>query len=361
MSMDGFALGERPVGPGASCLVIAEAGVNHNGDLHLAHRLIDAAAHAGADAVKFQTFSAERLVSPRAPKAAYQRRQTGEGGNQLDMLKELELSADDFGVLQQHAHDRHILFLSTPFDEESADMLAGLDVPAFKLGSGEVTNLPLLRHVAAFGRPVILSTGMAYLGEVEVAVRALREGGCEDLALLHCVSNYPADPADANLLAMATLAAAFAVPVGYSDHTPGVAVALAAVAMGACIIEKHFTLDQSLPGPDHAASLEPGELQALVRGIRTVETAFGDGIKEPRPAERDTRQVARRSLFLRRAVRAGDFINAGDLVALRPADGISPADMDKVIGRPAARALAAGSLLTWDLIGARPAVRAVAD
>ncbi len=345
--MENVNIGSLSIGPDYPCFIIAEAGVNHNGDLELARRLVDAAAEAGADAVKFQTFRADRLVSPTAPKAAYQRQTTDASESQLDMLRRLELSPAAHRELNDYCRQRGLIFLSTPFDEESADLLDELDVPAFKIGSGEVTNHPFLEYVARKGRPVILSTGMSYLSEVDEAVRVLRSAGCEQLILLHCVSNYPAAPADANLKAMQTLATAFDVPVGYSDHTPGIEVALAAVALGACVIEKHFTLDRNLPGPDHRASLEPHELRALIAGVRTVERALGDGTKRPVPAEADTRAVARRSLAARADIPAGVIVEAGILTALRPAGGIPPSLVRHVIGRRTRRPLNAGQFIDW--------------
>lgn len=340
-------LGEKQIGSGFSCFVIAEAGVNHNGDLGLAERLIDCAADAKADAVKFQTFSAARVIAPDAPKAAYQKRLTDPGQSQLDMARQWELSEADFRRLAAHCRRRKIMFLSTPFDEPSVDLLVRLDVPGFKIASGEVTNLPLLRHVAATGLPAILSTGMSDLAEVTAAVGVLRAGGCKELALLHCVSNYPAPAAEINLRAMRTLEEAFQLPVGYSDHTTGIEIALAAVALGASIIEKHFTLDKNLPGPDHQASLDPVELETMIRHIRTVETAMGDGVKRLMPSEADTKRVARRSLYLTRAKKMGEVIAAEDLIALRPDGGVSPMDLDSVVGRRLARNLNAGAKLDW--------------
>jgi len=342
-----IAIGQRIVGPDCPCFVIAEAGVNHNGDLELARRLVDVAAEAGADAVKFQTFRADRLVSPTAPKASYQRQTTDAGESQLEMLQRLELSPAAHRELVAHCRQRHVTFLSTPFDEESAALLDSLDVPAFKIGSGEVTNHPFLEYIARKGRPIILSTGMSYLGEVDEAVRVLRHAGCEQLILLHCVSNYPASPADANLRAMQTMAVAFDLPIGYSDHTPGIEVALAAVALGACVIEKHFTLDRNLPGPDHRASLEPDELRALIAGVRVVERALGDGVKRPFPAEADTRAVARRSLAARADIPAGTVLQAAMLTALRPASGIPATLIGGVIGRRTRHPLAAGQFVDW--------------
>ncbi len=342
-----FKIGGRRIGDG-HCFVIAEAGVNHDGDPARAVALIDAAVAAGADAVKFQTFKAERVASSSAPKAAYQAAATGGAQSQLDMIRGLELDAGQFRVLKQHCDKRGILFLSTPFDGESVDVLRDLNVAAFKVPSGEITNLALLRHIAAQGRPVILSTGMAFLEEVERAVTTLAEAGVTELAILHCVSNYPAADVDVNLRAMATMAAHFGVPVGYSDHTLGIDVSLAAAALGAAIIEKHFTLDATLPGPDHRASLEPAALAAMVSGIRRIEAALGDGIKRPCLAEEDTRRVARRSLFVDRNLALGETIAPADIVALRPGGGIGAEKLDRVIGRRMKREVAAGDMLAWD-------------
>ena len=322
--------------------VIAEAGVNHNGDPALAVRLVDAAADAGADAVKFQTFRAEALATAAAPKAAYQLRGDGKRESQLDMLKRLELSPEGHRRALARARARGIRFLSTPFDEESADFLAALGVPVFKLPSGEVTNHPLLRHVARKGRPVILSTGMCTLAEVREAVAVLRRAGCRDLTLLHCVSSYPADPKDANLRAMKTMADAFRLPVGWSDHTPGWATAVAAVALGAAVVEKHFTLDKALPGPDHAMSLDPAELKAFVAAVREAAACLGDGVKRPRPCEEAIRRVARRSLVLRSPLPKGARLTAADLTAKRPGTGLPPSRLASVVGRRLRRATPAG-------------------
>lgn len=328
-----FEMAGRLVGPGQPCLIIAEAGVNHNGSLELACALVDAARAAGADAVKFQTFKAERLVSAGAPKAVYQQRTTGGGESQLEMIRKLELGEVEHRRLQAHCKEQGILFLSSPFDEQSADFLAELGVIAYKVPSGELTNLPFLAHLAGKGQPLILSTGMAYLGEVEAAVRTIAEAGPVALALLHCVSNYPADPADINLRAMDTMRAAFAVPVGYSDHVPDNEVAFAAVARGACILEKHFTLDRNLPGPDHQASLEPQELAALVRGVRAVEAALGDGRKRPAASEADTAGVARKSLVAARDLAAGSVLESNLIAVKRPGSGLPPAMLQHLLGR----------------------------
>jgi N-acetylneuraminate synthase len=346
-SVGRVAIAGRPVGPGHPCFIIAEAGVNHNGSLALARRLVDAAARAGADAVKFQTFRAERLATSAAPKAAYQKRTTGAHESQLMMLRRLELSEEHHRQLIAHCGRRGILFLSSPFDEESADLLDALGVPAFKVPSGEITNLPFLSHLGRKRKPVILSTGMSTLDEVRWAVETLRENGCSKLVLLHCVSDYPARPRDANLRAMRTLEAEFGTPVGFSDHTPGREVALAAAALGACIVEKHFTLDRALPGPDHQASVEPGELRALVEGIRTVESALGSGLKVPARAERGTAAVARKSLVASRDIPAGAVLTPILVAVRRPGTGMPPAALPTILGRRVRRALKAGHVLSW--------------
>jgi N-acetylneuraminate synthase/N,N'-diacetyllegionaminate synthase len=336
----------RVIGAGGP-FVIAEGGVNHNGSLELALRLVDAAADAGGDAVKFQTFSAEAVVLPSARQAEYQR-QRAAAESQLEMVRRLELPAAAWATLRDRARERGLVFLSTPFDLASVDLLARLDVPAFKVGSGDLTNLVLLRAVAGHGRPLLLSTGMATLDEVAAAVADLRAHGDPPLILLQCTSAYPADAEEANLGAMATLREAFGVPVGYSDHTLGTSVAIAAAAMGAAVIEKHLTLDRGMPGPDHAASLEPGDFAAMVSGVREAAAAVGDGIKAPRPGEADAAAVARRSLVVIRRVAAGEELRADDLDAMRPAGGISPLRLDEVIGRRAARELGERTIIGPD-------------
>lgn len=339
----------RWIGQGHPCFIIAEAGVNHNGDLKMARQLVDVAVEAGADAVKFQTFKAERVLTATAQKAGYQVETTGAAESQLAMAKRLELPFEAFRQLWRDCAERGILFLSTPFDEESAEFLAELGVPMFKTPSGELTNLPFLAHVARYGKPMIVSTGMSTLEEVRAAVRTLEEAGNRALVLLHCTSAYPADPAESNLRALETLRAAFGVPVGYSDHTPGIDVALAAVALGACVIEKHITLDRTLSGPDHRASLEADELRALTVGIRRVERALGDGVKRPTAGELNTRAVARRSVVTARPLDAGCVLCREDLVAKRTAGvGLSPARLPELVGRRLARAVAAESLLCLD-------------
>lgn len=344
-----IAVGERVVGPSAPTFIIAEAGVNHNGRLETAFALVDAAAAAGADAVKFQTFHAESLVSPLAPKAAHQSRATGPGP-QLEMLKHLELPPTAFRELLAHSAKRGILFLSTPFDEGSADLLESLAVAAFKIPSGEITNLPFLEHIARKGKPMIVSTGMASLGEVEAAVRAIEAAGQREYILLHCVSTYPAAPSDVNLRAMETLATAFGAPVGYSDHTLGIEISLAAVALGACVLEKHFTLDRTLPGPDHRASLEPEELAALVKGIRNVEAALGHGRKEPVASEAETAAVARRSLVAADDIGPGTVLAEWHIAVRRPGTGLPPSMRKYLIGRRARVMIPAGTLLALEYL-----------
>jgi N-acetylneuraminate synthase len=339
------------VGSGAPVFIVAEAGVNHNGDIALARRLVDVAAEAGADAVKFQSFRSEALVSRSAPKAAYQRETTEADESQYQMLRRLELTGDQHAELRDRSAKRGILFFSSPFDEPSADALEGLGVALFKIPSGEITNLPFLCHVALKGKPIILSTGMSTLAEVAEAVAAIRGAGDPPLALLHCLSAYPAPAAEMNLRAMDTLRQRFGCPVGLSDHSPGIELAVAAVALGAAVIEKHFTLDKGLPGPDHRASLDPGELAGLVRSVRNVEAALGDGDKRPMPSEMETRRVARKSLTAARPIRAGEKLTADGVARKRPGTGISPADWPRVAGRTVRRDLAQDEVIDWEALG----------
>ena len=341
----------RKIGPGHPCFIIAEAGVNHNGSLELALKLVDAAAAAGADAVKFQTFKADRLVTRNAPKAGYQIRATGDAGTQHEMLKRLELTEEDHRSLIAHCERRGVLFLSTPFDEESCDFLESLELPAFKLPSGELTNLPFLAHVAGKGKPVILSTGMATLQEVDAAVETFARSGNNRLVLLQCVSEYPADPAEANLRAMASMRSLFGFPVGFSDHTPGIAAAIAAAALGACVVEKHFTLDREMPGPDHRASLEPEELAEMVRGIRVAESALGDGEKRPGAGEAATARAARKSLVAACDISAGTVLGPEHIAVKRPGTGIPPGMRVRLLGRKTKVAVPAGTLFDWEMLG----------
>ncbi|HDL20053.1 MAG TPA: N-acetylneuraminate synthase [Nitrospirae bacterium] len=336
-----------------STFIIAEAGVNHNGSLDTALAMVDAAVQAGADAVKFQTFKAERLVTKTAAKAEYQIENTGAGESQSDMLKRLELSPKMHRELFSYCSEKNIIFMSTPFDEESANMLNDLEMEIFKVPSGEITNKQLLQHIAAKGKEIILSTGMSFLEEVGKAVSWINEAwsGTEKkphLTLLHCVSSYPADVEDSNLLAMKTMEEAFGFPVGYSDHTLGTEVAVAAVAIGAKVIEKHFTLDRNMDGPDHRASLEPDELRSMVTAIRNIEKAIGDGVKKPVKSEEDARMVVRRSLVAKKDLKSGDTITPDDLEIKRPGTGIPPEFNGTVPGMHVKKDIKADSIIRWE-------------
>ena len=312
--------------------IIAEAGVNHNGSLDLAYQLIDVAKVAGADAVKFQTAKAENVVSKFADKAEYQKKTTGSNESQFEMIKKLEISFEDFVKLKKYCDKKEIMFLSTPFDHQSIDFLYDL-IDIYKIPSGEIINHPYLKHIAAKNKPIIMSTGMANLGEVEEAINAIRAINSKaKISLLHCTTNYPTPYEEVNLKAMQTLAVAFKLLVGYSDHTLGIEVPVAAVAMGAKIIEKHFTLDKKLSGPDHKASLEPSELKEMVKAIRNIEKALGDGIKKPNKSEIEIMKVARRSLIATRDIRAGEIIKESDIAIKRPGTGILPKFKEIVIG-----------------------------
>jgi N-acetylneuraminate synthase len=343
--MQAVVAGGRRIGPGSPCFIIAEVGVNHNGRLDLALQSIDVAKEAGADAVKFQTFRAERLVTRTAPTARYQTENLGVVKSQFEMLKELELSDADHDRIVAHCRDSGIQFMSTPFDEDSATLLQGLGMDLFKVPSGELTNLPLLRHIAGFGKPMVISTGMSTLGDVEAAVSAVEAVGNRQIVLLHCVSNYPAAAADVNLRAMLSMRAAFGLPVGYSDHTLGIEVGLASVALGACVLEKHFTLDRSLPGPDHRASAEPAELRRLIDGVRTVEAALGAGRKAPCASEVDTAKAARKSLVAATDMPAGTLLTEELIAIRRPGTGLPPAMKPWLVSRTLRVNVAAGDLL----------------
>ena len=329
--------------------IIAEAGVNHNGDIKLAKKLINVAKDAGADAVKFQTFKAKDVVTQNAEKAEYQKETTGEG-SQYEMIKKLELTEEDFMELADYAKEKDILFLSSPFDKKSVDLLDEITVPAYKIASGEITNFPLLKHIAKKGKPIILSTGMATLGEVEEALNVIRSEGVEDVILLHCVSNYPARIEDVNLRAMETLKQAFKIPVGFSDHTVGITASIAAVALGACVIEKHFTLDRKLLGPDHKASLEPNELKEMVKTIRDLEKALGDGIKRPTKDEVEIKRVARRSIVAKEDMSKGIIITEDMLDVKRPGTGIPPKYMEMIVGRKAKENIKKDEIIAMGMI-----------
>ena len=327
--------------------IIAEAGVNHNGDFALAKQLIDAAVIAGVDAVKFQTWKTELLVTEDAEMAEYQKENTQVEESQFQMLKRLELSYDDFSELKAYCDSLNIMFMSTPDEEQSATFLDSLQ-DIFKIGSGELTNTPFLRHVAKFGKPVIISTGMAYLSEVEHALSVLTDAGLAlaDITVLHATTDYPTAFEDVNLLAMQTIKNAFpGVKVGYSDHTLGIEVPVASVALGACVVEKHFTLDKTMLGPDHKASLDPSELTAMVTAIRNIDLALGHGWKVPTVTEVKNRVIVRKSLIAGRDICAGDILTADMIEIKRPGSGISPTRWDDIIGTPATQDYRAGELI----------------
>lgn len=329
--------------------IIAEAGVNHNGDLERGLRLVDAAADAGCDAVKFQTFRAGALVARSAGMAEYQKVNTGRDESQYEMLKRLELDADAHHALMRRAAVRGILFFSTAFDMDSLEFLRELDIPVWKIPSGEITNYPYLARIAGLGKPVILSTGMATVAEIDEAVRVLLQHGLarEQLCILHCNTEYPTPMRDVNLKAMSTLGTTFGTAYGYSDHTQGIEIPVAATALGARVLEKHFTLDRELPGPDHKASLEPDELAQMVRAVRMIEEALGDGIKRPTESESKNRGVARKSVVAARTIRAGEVFSAENLMVKRPGGGISPMEWPRLIGHVAARDFAEEEQVQW--------------
>lgn len=314
--------------------IIAEAGVNHNGSIELAKKLIDVASEAGVDAVKFQTFKTEKLVSKDAQKAQYQKETSGADESQYEMLKKLELDVATHNELIKYCKTKNIMFLSTPFDLESIELLDNLGLEIFKIPSGEITNLPYLRAIGKLHKKVILSTGMSDLGEIEDALDVLVQSGTkkENITVLHANSMYPTPMKDVNLKAMRTIAHAFGVDVGYSDHTLGIEVDIAAVAMGACVIEKHFTLDKTMQGPDHKASLEPHELASMVRSIRNIEKALGDGVKKPSPSEIPNITMARKSIVAAMPIQKGEVLSEKNLTTKRPAEGISPMRWDEVVG-----------------------------
>lgn len=329
-------------------LIIAEAGVNHNGDIAIAKKLIAAAADAGADLIKFQTFTAKNLVSASAPKAEYQKKTTGSSESQLEMIQKLELSREDHEVLIKECHAHGIGFFSTAFDFQSFDLLMELGcLEKIKIPSGELTNLPLLRYMSRFGKPLMLSTGMANLGEIEAAIEVIETAGTprQLITVMHCTTEYPTPMEDVNLLAMVTMKQAFQVSTGYSDHTPGIEIPIAAVSLGATVIEKHFTLDCNLPGPDHKASLEPHQLRMMVEGIRNIEMALGDGIKRPTKSEARNKLVARKSLVASRPIKVGETLTAENLTAKRPGTGISPMLWDEIIGTKAVRSFERDELI----------------
>jgi N-acetylneuraminate synthase len=331
-------------------VIIAEAGVNHNGDINLAKRLIEVAAEAGADYVKFQTFKAENLVSKSATKADYQQKNTQNDGTQFDMLKKLELSYNDHYVLINHCNKHNIKFLSTAFDDESFDFLETLSLDYIKISSGDATNQPFLVKVAKYNKKVLLSTGMCTFDEVKEAVEVLLDNGLkkELITVLHCNTEYPTPLEDVNISAMCLLSRELNVKVGYSDHTLGVEIPIAAVALGATVIEKHFTLDKDMKGPDHLASLSPGELKEMTSAIRKIEVALGDGIKRPSQSEKKNIMVARKSIHVNREISAGCLLEKSDLVIKRPGNGIQPKYLTEIIGRRLKHNLSNDSIVKWE-------------
>lgn len=328
--------------------IIAEAGVNHNGSLKIAKQMIDVAKNTGADAIKFQTFNAHKLVTKTAVKAAYQKNSTAKSESQYSMLQKLELSMRDHRIIKKHCEERRIHFISSAFDEQSVDMLDKLGVSLFKIPSGEITNIPYLKHIAMKGKPLIISTGMSTLAEVETTVETIYSAGNKNITLLHCVTEYPAPYNEINLQAMLTLKEAFQVPVGYSDHTPGIEVAIAAVALGAVVIEKHFTLSKDMEGPDHKASLEPHEFTDLVNSIRNVERALGNGRKVPAPCEIKNMYVARKSVVSVKEIKKGEPLSRKNITIKRPGNGIQPGDLDKILGRTVKATVQPDQIITWD-------------
>lgn len=343
-------IGNIPVGEGEPCFIIAEAGINHNGDINLAKKLIDAAKSAEANAVKFQTFKTEDVVTRSAEKAAYQRKCLDDEESQFEMIKKLQLNEKDFGELFAYARKQEIIFLSSPFDKRSVDLLDELSIPAFKIPSGEITNFPLLKHIARKKKPIILSTGMATLGEIEDAVGVIYKEGVNDVILLHCVSDYPAKIEDMNLRAMESLRSAFNLPVGLSDHSQGITIPIAAAALGACIIEKHFTLDKNLSGPDHKVSLEPNELIRMVKAVRETENALGNGMKNITKNEEKIKKIVRRSIVASVDISKGAIITEEMLTTKRPGTGIEPKYIGKIVGRKAKRNIKEDCLISWDII-----------
>ena len=343
-------IGDRSVGEDAPVYIIAEAGSNHDRNLDQAKRLIDVAAAAGADAVKFQTFAADQIVAETTTRAKYLDGLMPPGKTMSDLFRELELPRDWHGDLFRHATDVGLDFLSTPFDFEAVDLLDDLGVKAFKVASYELWHLPLIREIASRGKPIICSTGMANLADVQDAVDTVAATGNDQLILLHCVVNYPPPFADLNLRAIRTLREAFGVPVGYSDHSSGITAPIVATALGAAVIEKHFTLSRDLPGPDHRFAIEPDELIAMVRAIRDAKDALGTGIKRMAPAEADLYTTARRSLFAARDIPAGTVLGSEHVAILRPGTGIEVRDLEKVIGRTTRRPIARHEPLAWDML-----------
>jgi len=348
-SMIKIKIGNKWVGEGQPCFIIAEAGVNHNGDIEIAKKLIDAAKDAGADAVKFQTFKTENVVTKHTQMAEYQKKNTEKEESQFEMIKKFELDYKDFEALREYCDKRGITFLSTPHSSDAIDFLEPL-VPVYKVGSGDLTNIPFLRELAKKRKPIILSTGMATLDEIDEAVKTVRKSGDNKIILLQCVTSYPARTEDVNLRVIQTLKQAFKLPAGLSDHTLSTIIPAVATAMGACVIEKHFTLDKNLPGPDHKASLEPEELKEMIRNIRDVEKAMGDGIKRPTAEEEEIKKIVRKSIVAKVDIPKRSTITRDMLEIKRPGTGIPPKYVEEVIGAKAKIGIHKEEVIEWNKI-----------
>jgi N,N'-diacetyllegionaminate synthase len=341
-----ISIGDKKVGDGQPVFIIAEAGVNHCGQIEIAKKMVDAAKDSCADAIKFQTFITEDHISRYAPLAEYQK-STGVK-SQVELVKKLELSWDEFRELSDYAHEKRIIFLSTPFENKSVDFLESLDILAYKIGSGDITNLPLLNYVSKKDKPMIISTGMSTLSDIRNAIKVIKKQGNNKIALTHCTSNYPTAIKNCNLNAIDTLKTKFKVPVGYSDHTKGILVPALAVARGACIIEKHFTLEKNMQGPDHQMSLNPIELKKMVKLVRFTEKALGSSEKKPSDAEFEVMAVARKSIVAKTNLPAGSVLNKSVLTIKRPGIGIQPKDLKKLFGKRLTKAISADELLSWE-------------
>jgi len=338
----------KKIGDNEPCFIVAEAGVNHNGDIEIAQRLIDAAVEAGADAIKFQTFNADLLVTPHAQKARYQKKSTSTSESQYQMIKRLELPQHTFKKLSDYANMRKILFFSSPFDMKSVDILERIEVPLYKIPSGEITNLPLLTYIAKKGKPIILSTGMATFEEIDEAINIIKNEGVEDIILLYCVTSYPAKMESLDLNVISSLRNRYHLPVGFSDHTTGNVAAIAARTLNACVIEKHFTLDRKMSGPDHQASIDPKGLKKLVMAIRGIESALGNGMKKISKEESEIKAITRKSLVAAIDISAGTIITEIMIDLKRPGTGLAPKYKDKIIGKKSNRSIKKNELFDWD-------------
>jgi N-acetylneuraminate synthase/N,N'-diacetyllegionaminate synthase len=347
--MKAVKIGKRLVGEGHPTFIIAEAGVNHNGKIELAKKLVDIAVDAGADAVKFQTYKPEGIVTPQAGLADYAKKNIGKNIRQIDLLKSLELSYNDFEVLKSYCDKKEIIFLSTPHSFDAINFLDDL-VPAYKFGSGDITNIPSLKHAAKKGKPMILGTGMSTLNEVKYAINAIKSEGNEQIIALHCTTNYPCPLDEVNLRAMITMQKKLDCLVGYSDHTLGVLVPIMATTMNATVIEKHFTIDKNLPGPDHRASLEPNELKNMIKEIRNTEKALGSSDKKPTKSEKETMKIVRKSIVTKQDIQKGSIIERDMLIMKRPGTGLRPGDLDKIIGKKANRYISEDEIFQLDMV-----------